>query len=319
MKTRTVLAAIASAIVLPPQLVAASPDFPPGIQNLVKDALQQIGYWDVDWVPSRSERERYENRIAIFDADIEKMAELIDADLAGRLASMEGDNIEAKIATLACQRKLRRDLFDEIETTYCALPKNCESLLVAPRHGGGTGVLAPNLKKEHRDPKFRHAFEYCQLKYENYERKRDRAARPLGIALASLGDERSLIVWEFLYERAVLAQEDRFCRESERYCDAIWNFPSARGVAGLLKFYELSKTGQPEWVDWREFETPADYFIYLYGKSSPEQKEKWKVAIGSYDRSGLSEEQRNLLKGIIEFQPPGPQPRPALLLERRPK
>jgi hypothetical protein len=317
MKTKTALATIAAVIAVLPQLVAAAPEIPPDIQVPAKDALQQVGYWN--WVPGRTEYKRYANRISIFDADLDKLAELMNEDAAGQLASIERDNIEAKIATLAYRRKLHRDLFDEIESTYCALPKDYSPRAASKGRGEASGMRAPEVESKHLDPAYRHALEYCLLKYENYHVKQDRAGDRLAIALTSLGDERSLIVWEFLYERAVPAQKVQLSRDTGGYCYTIWYFPGARGVASLLKFYELSKTGRPDRIDWREFETAADYFIYLYGKCSPEQKEKWKAAIGSYDQSGLTGEQRSLLKGIVEFQPPGPKPRPTLVQERRKK
>jgi hypothetical protein len=318
MKTKTVFTTIAAILQVLPQLLAATPDIPPGIQLLAQNAIQQIGYWKVSWVPGPAERERYENRISIFDADLDKLAELINEAVAGQVASIEGNNMEAKIATLAYQRKLHRDLFDEIESTYCTLPKDYDPRFIFKSPIEPTGVPAPAVQKKHLVPACRYALEYCLLKYENYHGKRDWAGFQLTNALTSLGDDRSLIVWEFLYGRAVLAQKDQLSQETEGYCRAIWYFPGTRGVAALLKFYELSKTGRPDLVDWRTFETPADYFIYLYGKGSPEQKENWKAAIGSYNQSGLTEEQWSLLKGIVEFQPPGPAPRRALIRERRP-
>lgn len=317
MKTKIGLATIPAAIVVLTELMAAIPEIPSDIEVLSKDALQQVGYWEP--LPSLAEHERYDNRISIFHADMDKLAELMNEDLAGQLASIEGDSVEAKIATLAYQRKLHRDLFDEIESTYCALPKDYKSRIVFKGHGEAYGWPAPKVQSKHLDPAYRHALEYCLLKYENYYVKQDYSGDRLASALTSLGDERSLIVWEFLYERVVPAQKVQLSREAEGYCQAIWYFPGARGVDALLKFHELSKTGRSDLVDWRKFETPADYFVYLYGKGSAEQKEKWKAAIGSYDQSGLTKEQRNLLKGIVDFQPPGPQPLPALVRERRPK
>jgi hypothetical protein len=177
MKTKTGLTRIAATIVVLTQLMAAVPEIPSNIQVLARDALQQVGYWD-----RMAGRAEPDDRISIFNADLDKLAELMNEDVGGRLASMEGNSMEAKIATLAYQRKLHRDLFDEIESTYCALPKDYNSRrFIFKASGELSGVRAPEVKGKHLTPAYRHALEYCLLKYENYYVKQDNSGYRLDL------------------------------------------------------------------------------------------------------------------------------------------
>jgi hypothetical protein len=84
----------------------------------------------------------------------------------------------------------------------------------------------------------------------------------------------------------------------------------------LLRIYNFSKASKPKYSDWKEFETPGDFFVYRFGQQPLELQLKWKAALGTASKDGLAEDERQLLHRLIEFQPPGPQPEGALASRR---
>ena len=286
------------------------------IETKAGHALKQIGFIDTGRMGNASpEYLAYKNRFSVFDTTMKELEQSLDERTAVSAALREGDAIEAKIITIAYERKVGKELFDEIESTYYALPSGYkDTRTLKPAYGGTTGARSPTLQPAHIEPRYRYAWEYCTLKYARYSDCKDGAMARGTVALLTLADARSLIVWEFLYEQTVKEQPYNFTRTA--YYNRMWSYPIDRGVRSLLRIYNFSKASKPKYSDWKEFETPGDFFVYRFGQQPLELQLKWKAALGTASKDGLAEDERQLLHRLIEFQPPGPQPEGALASRR---
>ena len=236
-----------------------------------------------------------------FSQAIDTLAAQVGSELAKRAAVHESDNIDAKLITIACCRKLHPDLYKELVTQYVQGG-------ASNRHSRAYNTAYASVK--HLQPEYRLLWEYLLLSPiprgtpgSFHNRVTDTIART--------HNEASLITIVFAFGLTVTpdAPPATMGYKVDTQTDALNTIGRMLGKQGLLAFMEclrlwhekphphLRKDNLPTWEN-DELDIPRLIALELYDGFGKGRNEKWGKAIAEFQKQNVNREYATLFQEV---------------------
>jgi hypothetical protein len=235
----------------------------------------------------------------LFTQALDRTGSLLSPTLARQMAAREGQNIRAKLVTIAWDRRTRPEVYEEIEREYLRRVDDPAARL--PR--------SPRLRPEHMTEKYRLPWEYVLLRppTEDAAAFYDGNARN---ALAAINNEASLVTLVHNYRMTAQGEFDSQAEARQRLLlGGVSAFRNAQGLRALLECLSLSEDQLNRRVSRRrnagkraglsdEWDVTAYVSTLMGAKAGSGPAEGWQRAITAASREGLSPKQRQLLEKV---------------------
>lgn len=228
-----------------------------------------------------------------FAVSLDQLAGHLTNEEMEKIHLLEANDIRAKLAVMARDRRDKIDLYESIENTY----------VVTMRKGAFSGQVAPppRLVGSHLTEPYRLVWEYYLLS------PMPEGATPMYIprvtqALSVIhGDAsvRSLLHCFELTCRQGMPSDD-VPRVQEDLLDTLDQFRTAAAARGLLTCVELAaaRPASPRGEDWN-----VEDYVYRRLKSQNAAMAGWQPVLKSLDREGLTNRQTALLDRALAAYP----------------
>ncbi|MFO0807813.1 MAG: hypothetical protein U0746_04250 [Gemmataceae bacterium] len=240
---------------------------------------------------------------------LDKLLEALGADKAEPIARTEGRSLAGKLVAIARDRRLRPDVYEDVERAYGSVLTGVKPVDQGMRYGPDPQYLLI----KHTDERYRLVWEFRLLASPAAaERSVSRVGMPGGTegavigarmpptreALRRIGNEASVVSLVFYFRHTYREWDGGFRNgnAADEVLELLEAHPTPRGLKAILDCAEWWETNQgpDQRINSRRKSLPANWVADLM-PPGPANGFKWRRALAELPDAGLTDRQREMV------------------------